>query len=173
MLAGLKALHAAGLAHCDVRPSNVVTVDDVAAGGGGGGVAWRGVLIDLGLSRSIGSDCCGVGVALFTAPGVFPGAVGPGGRALPVPACPALDLQAAAYTWCALARGAGGGAAAPWPEDGRDTWLLEAAADASARGDPFWATLLERLADLDAQRGSSAVDASYYTWPWAPLQPGV
>ena len=93
VLRALEAAHAAGIIHCDVRPSNTVVGHD-----------GKAVLIDWGLSRSAKSEsgCCGV--AAFAAEGVFlQGSYS---------ARPAQDLGALLYTWLAVAHSAS--CDAPW-----------------------------------------------------------
>jgi hypothetical protein len=148
LLAVLRLVHSAGLAHCDVRPDNVLAVDEPM----GEAPGWRAVLVDFGLARSIGEDARGLGVATF--------APTPAAGAQRLPASPALHLQAAAYTWAALAGGEPPGTP-PWEhEDERASWL---AAAASANGG-LWAEVERRLTSLAA---GAAVDESFYAWPWS------
>lgn len=60
LLQALEAAHAASLVHCDVRPSNIVVVR-------GGGA----MLVDWGISRAIGSETKGCGVAAYADRRVF------------------------------------------------------------------------------------------------------
>ena len=114
----LDAAHAAGIIHCDVRPSNVVIARD-----------GRALLIDFGLSRAPGADAHSVGVAAYADARVFWQGSFVARRA--------QDAAGALYTWLSAAFGAGG--VAPWLAtrharsdiemlDDRDEWLVELAA---------------------------------------------
>ena len=103
ILQALEAGNSAGLVHCDVRPSNIVI--------GPGDCA---VLVDWGISRAVGAESRGCGVASFTDERVFT----QGSYA----ARPAQDAYAALLTWVCIARG--GECAAPWAQAARRReWL--------------------------------------------------
>lgn len=59
VLGAVAAAHAAGIIHCDVRPSNVVVVNDVP------------MLVDWGSSRATGNESVSCGVAAYSSAGVF------------------------------------------------------------------------------------------------------
>ena len=92
ILDALAAAHAAGVIHCDVRPSNVVIVNDEA------------MLVDWGSSRKSGEESAGVGVAAFADSRVF--------EQKTYTARPTQDIFGALYTWLAIAFGIE--CTAPW-----------------------------------------------------------
>jgi serine/threonine protein kinase len=60
ILQALQAAHAASLVHCDVRPSNIVVVPGAGA-----------MLVDWGISRAVGAEARGCGVAAYADRRVF------------------------------------------------------------------------------------------------------
>jgi hypothetical protein len=143
----LRAAHAAGVVHCDVRPTNCVV-----AGG-------APLLLDWGLCRAAGADAAWCGDALFTLDAVF--------RQQSYAACAWQDLAAAALLWVAVAYGAGDTCSAPWPShshadrtlEARGKWL-RAAADA---GD---ASL--RAATLRLERAAARHEPTAADYEWLP-----
>jgi hypothetical protein len=141
----LRAAHAAGLVHCDVRPSNCV----VAAG--------APLLVDWGLARATGAEARGCGDALFALE-----AVHMQGSFL---ARPWQDLASAALLWLAVAYGVGGGCAAPWRTGSsaastlaaRDDWLCDA-----APGDAAVRAVLQRVERAATSRALPT--AADYEW---------
>jgi hypothetical protein len=95
ILDALEAAHAAGVIHCDVRPSNVVIVNDEA------------MLVDWGSSRKRREESAGVGVAAFADSRVF--------EQTTYTARPTQDIFGALYTWLAIAFDIE--CAAPWLGD--------------------------------------------------------
>jgi serine/threonine protein kinase len=146
----LDAAHAAGVIHCDVRPSNVVIARD-----------GRALLIDFGSSRAPGADARAVGVAAYADARIFCQGSFVARRA--------QDVAGALYTWLAAAFGAEG--VAPWLTtqhersdlemlDDRAEWLVEIAAR-----DAGVARVAAALRDAEdnstrSTRGAAAVFAS-------------
>jgi hypothetical protein len=94
VLRTLRAVHAADIVHCDVRPANIVM--------GRNGDAY---LVDWGLSCARGTSALRCGVAAYAAPNVF------GCR--PYDAQPAMDVCGALCTWIAIVHG-GAAVEVPW-----------------------------------------------------------
>ena len=144
LLVTLRAAHGKKIAHCDIRPSNII----VSEGGGGDSA----VLIDWGLSSTFGSNMAGCGVAAFAASSVFANTS--------FSARPAADLESMAYTWVAIVHGHG---AAPWPATEaslsasvRDDWL-------SSHGDELG---VKKVLDyIRKVRSNKRADvSSWYSW---------
>ena len=147
VLRGLCAAHAAGIIHCDVRPGNVVFVDEPRPGG-------AALLVDYGLSRKPRSPASGVGVRAYAADCVFLQS-----------SCTArvgLDLVAAAYTWLSVVYG-DAACRAPWVVCGETAaaWLArQALCDADV------ARIAAATALLVRPEYNAYLDARWYTWPW-------
>lgn len=92
LLDALAAAHAANIAHCDVRPLNVVIVND------------QPMLVDWGSSRRFGIEAAGCGVAAYASMSVF--------KQKSFVARPAQDIAGVLYTWFCIAFD--GGCVAPW-----------------------------------------------------------
>ena len=92
LLDALAAAHAANIAHCDVRPLNVVIVND------------QPMLVDWGSSRRFGIEAAGCGVAAYASMSVF--------KQKTFVARPAQDIAGVLYTWFCIAFD--GGCVAPW-----------------------------------------------------------
>ena len=91
VVAALALAHERMIVHCDVRPSNVIIADGKA------------VLVDWGVSRDVGTDCAGVGVAAYAVDDVY--------LKDTYAARPSQDFVAAAFLWLSIALGRG---RAPW-----------------------------------------------------------
>lgn len=118
VLAGLSALHEAGVAHGDLKPANVIVRDD-----------GRAVLIDLGIARRVPTED-----ATRTATDVGVGAAGSLGWTAPevllgAPAGPPADVYGAGLLARFLLTGR-----APFPTQGRSAFEV---AEAVTRGPPL------------------------------------
>jgi hypothetical protein len=146
----LRAAHALGIFHCDIRVDNVLADES-------GNVC----LIDWGLARGRGESALGVGVPAFALGAQFDGTVTSCG------ACERVDLSAAVLLWLCVAYGRG--CRAPWPTavteqsaaTERSEWLCKRA----AQGIPLLSSLAARLTELEASRWR-CVPADYV---WTPL----
>lgn len=94
VLNALEHAAAAGVVHCDVRPANIVVVDDLA------------VLVDWGCSCARDTDARGRGVPAYADARIFAPAT------TSFKARPVQDVAGALYTWLAIACDAG--CVAPW-----------------------------------------------------------
>ena len=153
VLRGLQAAHAAGIIHCDVRPSNVVFLAKPRPAG-------AALLVDYGLSRAVGKCAAGVGVRVYAADCVFSQST--------CAARAGLDLVAAAYTWLSVAYG-DAACRAPWrvANEAASAWLArESVLDAHV------ARIAAALDELVRPRGNTPAEARWYQWPWpdAPHQ---
>jgi len=105
----LRAAHSKGLAHCDLRPRNIVVVPGAATGtdsiddrepaaaAAAAASAAAYVLVDWGLARTFGEECAGRGVAAYAATATL--------NQGNCKARPALDLEATVYTWLSVVYG--------------------------------------------------------------------
>ena len=143
----LRAAHALGIFHCDIRVDNVLADER-------GNVC----LIDWGMARGRGASALNVGVPAFALGAQFDGTV------TSCTACERVDLSAAALLWLCVAYGRD--CRAPWPtavaEESaaarRSAWLCERA----ARGDPLLSSLAARLTELEGARWRCCPDD--YSW---------
>jgi serine/threonine protein kinase len=83
VLRALGRAHDKNLVHCDVRPSNIVVVEDKA------------MLADWGSSRAVDDKAAGCGVAAYASAKVF--------EQTSYPARPLQDIAGALFTWIAIA----------------------------------------------------------------------
>ena len=150
VLRGLGAAHAAGIIHCDVRPGNVVFVDEPRSGG-------AVLLVDYGLSRKPRSPVSGVGVRAYAADCVF--------LQSSCAARAGLDLVAAAYTWLSVVYG-DAACRAPWVVCGETAaaWLAR-----QALRDADVARIAAATALLVRPEYNARIDARWYTWPWPDM----
>jgi hypothetical protein len=153
ILRALHATHAAGLVHCDVRPSNVIILPASTAG-----TEAVAMLVDYGLCRAAREAWPRLGDRSFAA-----------ARTCDQSRCPSaagLDLFSAALTWLALARGGGGSASAPWGSRGDNVhnWLL-ALVDDDAEVASELRSLSWHLRSL-AVAVETPAPLRYYEWPW-------
>jgi len=141
VLDALERAHAKRIAHCDVRPSNVVVSYAMA------GCEENALLVDWGSSRGLGSDAHGCGVDAYADERVF----SQGSFA----ARPAQDAAGALFTFLAVAFGPD--CCAPWIAPGmkreadvfleRDKWLQQ-----HSKG----STVIVCIADALVRVGSAA-----------------
>lgn len=147
VLDALSAAHAVGWLHCDVRPANIVIVDDCA------------MLIDWGISARAGARVAPRSVAAYADARLFAGAA--------VKATPRVDALGALFSWFAVAFGCG--CVAPWLSAAtvsagdaaviaaRRSWLARCA-DGRA-GDSAYAARASRAARAVADIEAGCADA--------------
>ena len=150
MLRGLRAAHAAGITHCDVRPSNVVMVRTTSS-------LSAALLLDYGLSRPASTEARGLGVRDYAADCIFnqKSCVSRAG----------LDLVGAAFTWISCVFG-DHACRAPWMAGhvSRDEWLSR-----QAENDSTVAAVVAALVQL-ARPGATPAAEHWYEWPWAAAE---
>jgi hypothetical protein len=143
----LRAAHGKRIAHCDVRPTNIVVVCEHSS-------PPAALLIDYGLSRKFGDNAAHLGVRAYTADCVF--------TQKSCVARAGLDLIGAAFAWISCVYG-DETCRAPWrafPVQ-RTAWLSR-----EAQSDSVLAGVVNAIAVL-AQPRSTPVAERWYDWPWA------
>jgi hypothetical protein len=100
-LEALEVAHAVGIAHCDVRPANIVIAAPDEGSGGSGAAATHdqaaAVLVDWGISAPFGKDVFGCGVPAYADERIF--------RQQSYAARPAQDAIGLLYTYLSIAYG--------------------------------------------------------------------
>ena len=143
----LRAAHGERIAHCDVRPTNIVVIC-------GPSCPPAALLIDYGLSRCFGVDAAHLGVRAYAADCVF--------TQKRCAARAGLHLIGAAFTWISCVYG-DDTCQAPWraSHEQRAEWPSR-----EAQSDRVLAGVVSSI-ELLARPGTAPMAERWYVWPWA------